>query len=290
MCCMFPDLPLWVLFCYRPRPRRPWITSTSHKEHRRGAQQGGPLGRRKVIWMVIKTWETQVLLASGSFKESLTWSRMWPRRKWNWDEQLNRSFSNWIRKNWLELPTGFPTGFPCFADAFQLFSVEAFRVAVFLTGPGRNIERCDGDPAESQKHWHWRSRGLVGKGRLWCVGRGIWHMDGGRDFGVTRGVGRVLGLWILQKVFGTEPDWAICQLDRYTWNYWAESSFVFAINCLNWTWPSLGLPLSFWLIWHISSWVSVSGSPFANEVQFECLFTFSSDAFWRDNEKNGATS
>ena len=25
-------------------------------------------------------------------------------------------------------------------------------------------------------------------------------MDGGRDFGVTRGVGRVLGLWILKKV------------------------------------------------------------------------------------------
>ena len=25
-------------------------------------------------------------------------------------------------------------------------------------------------------------------------------MDGGRDLGVTRGVGRVLGLWVLQKV------------------------------------------------------------------------------------------
>ena len=74
---------------------------------------------------------------------------------------------------------------------------------------------------------------MLGKGRHRCVGRGIWHMDGVRDLGVTRGVGRVLGLWILQKVSGTEPDWAICQLDRYTWNYWAESSSVFAINCLN---------------------------------------------------------
>ena len=47
-------------------------------------------------------------------------------------------------------------------------------------------------------------------------------MDGGRDFGVTRGVGRVLGLWILKKVSGTAPGWTIFhtfQLDRFSWTY-----------------------------------------------------------------------
>ena len=49
-------------------------------------------------------------------------------------------------------------------------------------------------------------------------------MDGGRDLGVTRGVGRVLGLWILQKVSvrnGAAPVGATVQPDRGTWTCWA---------------------------------------------------------------------
>ena len=76
-------------------------------------------------------------------------------------------------------------------------------------------------------------------------------MDGVQDLGVTRGVGRVLGPWILQKVSGTAPVWAMLQPDRFTWPYMLGLIFIsfviaYQINCTSSTFPWIRWVFYFW--------------------------------------------
>ena len=53
-------------------------------------------------------------------------------------------------------------------------------------------------------------------------------MDGVLDLGVTRGVGRVLGLWILQRVSEMERNQFGQVFIPFNWTYiiyWAQFSF-----------------------------------------------------------------
>ena len=72
-----------------------------------------------------------------------------------------------------------------------------FSLAIALaTGPRRSLEgqqNCEERRLEEQRHRQGRSRGLgVGKGGLWCLGRGIRHMVCVRDLGSQQELG---GCW-----------------------------------------------------------------------------------------------
>ena len=199
--------------------------------------------------MVVKTWETRcwpVNLSRSPWHE-VGWD-LDPRRRWNWDEQLNRSFCNWIwKKNWLGYGSSIFCGWgsilfwnpigrhrhrcPCRLHCASLQSRH------YATGPGRNIERRDGDQLGPEIHWPWRSKGVV----LSQGGRGSraqneeiykhdmnWYADG--VWGSRHWSGLLKSL-----PHGTEPVWVIFhnfQLNRFGWTYWilGLTSICLAIN------------------------------------------------------------